>query len=436
MRYEETIAYLYNSAPLFQQVGALAYKPGLQSTITIDDKMGNPHKNYKIIHVGGTNGKGSCASTIAAILQSAGYRVGLYTSPHLVDFRERIRVNGMMIPKERVVKFVEQYRSFFEEVHPSFFEITTALAFLYFSEQKVDVAVVEVGLGGRLDCTNIVNPILSVITNVSLDHTQFLGDNLESIASEKAGIIKPAIPVVVGESNSQTRSVFEEKARSVGADIIFADDSPEVLSASFQEKGLLFQTKSFGEFIGSLSGDYQVLNANTILAVLKRLKPWFPVKKSDIYDGFLNVCSYTGLRGRWEVVSKKPLTIVDAGHNEGGWQYLSKQLQNLEPRLIHIIIGMSSDKDIHSILRLLPTNAQYYFTKASVKRSLNECELKSMAEAYGLKGNTFQSVSEAYKSAKESVADEDFIFVGGSCFIVADFLEYWDNNCECNGRKD
>ena len=344
MTYSETIDYLFNAAPLFQQIGGKAYKPGLQTTLTLDEHFGHPHKNFRTIHIAGTNGKGSCAHTLAAILQLHGYKVGLYTSPHLIDFRERIRVNGEMIPENYVVDFVEQERPFFEPLHPSFFEITTALAFKFFADSQVEVAVIETGLGGRLDCTNIILPELSIITNISLDHTQFLGHTLAEIATEKAGIIKNNTPVVVGETTPETRPVFRQAAEAAHAPIVFAEDTPQILSYSTDLlHGQTYVTKDYGTFSGALMGACQVLNTNTLLHALTLLTPLFGLKKELILKGFREVCLLTGLRGRWQVLQEKPLVVCDAGHNSGGWEHLSRQLQELTERFgrLLVVVGMA-----------------------------------------------------------------------------------------------
>lgn len=425
MTYEETITYLYNSAPLYQQVGALAYKPGLDTTRALDLHFGHPHRDYSIIHIAGTNGKGSCSSTIAAVLQSAGYKVGLYTSPHLIDFRERIRVNGEMIPQQRVIDFVEKERSFFEPLHPSFFELTTALAFLYFSECKVDVAVIETGLGGRLDCTNIVTPIVSVITNISLDHTQYLGKTLQCIAAEKAGIIKKEVPVVIGEAEGVVRQLFMEKAEQQCSKIIFAEDHPELLAAKASVDVYTYKTRNWGELKGCLLGSYQEKNTNTILTVLSLLQARFNIQQQHVKQGFLHVDSMTGLQGRWQILSQSPYIVADAGHNEGGWHSLRSQLLSSNYGQLHIVLGMVSDKDIDGILGLLPQEGHYYFTKASVKRAINEKELLVKAQDKGLAGRAYPDVASAFQAALYAAQLEDMIFVGGSCFVVADFLTYW-----------
>ena len=430
MTYDETIQYLFNSAPLFQHVGGAAYKEGLSTTHILDAHFNHPHNQYKTIHVAGTNGKGSCAHTIAAILQHTGLKVGLYTSPHLVDFRERIRINGEMMPQQYVIDFVEKERSFFEPLHPSFFELTTALAFKYFAEQHVDVAVIEVGLGGRLDCTNIISPILSVITNISFDHTQFLGNTLAQIASEKAGIIKHKVPVIIGECNAETRSVFEHKAHEVEAPILFAEDNKEVLSSEFSDlyghKLRHYTTRSFGDIYGELTGECQIKNANTILCALHSLSKIFSVTHEDITYAFEHVCEMTGLRGRWQILQEHPTIICDTGHNTGGWQYLAHQLAQIATsgNKLHIVFGMASDKDIERVMSTLPHEACYYWTKASVKRATSEQTIANIATKYDLHGKTYSNVAEAYEAAVNNASTNDYIYVGGSSFIVADLLRY------------
>lgn len=430
MTYEETIQYLFNSAPLFQHVGGAAYKEGLSTTHILDAHFNHPHNQYKTIHIAGTNGKGSCAHTIAAILQHTGLKVGLYTSPHLVDFRERIRINGEMMPQQYVIDFVEEERSFFEPLHPSFFELTTALAFKYFAEQHVDVAVIEVGLGGRLDCTNIISPILSVITNISFDHTQFLGNTLAQIASEKAGIIKHKVPVIIGECNAETRSVFEHKAHEVEAPILFAEDNKEVLSSEFSDlfghKLRHYTTRSFGDIYGELTGECQIKNTNTILCALHSLSKIFSVTHEDITYAFEHVCEMTGLRGRWQILQEHPTIICDTGHNTGGWQYLAHQLAQIATsgNKLHIVFGMASDKDIERVMSTLPHEACYYWTKASVKRATREQTIANIATKYDLHGKTYSNVAEAYEAAINNASTNDYIYVGGSSFIVADLLRY------------
>ncbi|MDY3841665.1 MAG: folylpolyglutamate synthase/dihydrofolate synthase family protein [Prevotella sp.] len=420
MTYQDTVDYLYNSTPVFEHVGASAYKEGLTTTLALDAHFGHPHRSFQTIHVAGTNGKGSCSHTLASVLQAMGKRVGLYTSPHLVDFRERIRVNGEMIPETEVIDFVEQERGFFEPLHPSFFELTTALAFNYFRKQQVDIAVIEVGLGGRLDCTNIITPILSVITNISLDHTQFLGNTLSQIAGEKAGIIKQGIPVVIGETTPETRSVFAAKAAQEGAPVIFAEDSPQVLSSTFAaDGGRLYETRDYGHIHGDLGGVYQEKNTNTILNALKALGI------NDIQaiaKGFANVCRNTGMMGRWQRLQTQPLVICDTGHNVGGWQYLAPQLAAQPCRQMHIVFGMVDDKDIDHVMELLPKHAQYYWTQASTKRAIAKEIVAAKGKRHHLDGNCYQDVPTAYRAALTHAEKDDFIFIGGSSYVVADLL--------------
>lgn len=426
MDYNSTLQYLFNSVPMFQQVGGSAYKAGLDTTLALDEHFNHPHRQFRTIHVGGTNGKGSCSHTIAAVLQHAGYRVGLYTSPHLVDFRERIRVNGEMLPESYVIDFVENHRAFFEPLHPSFFELTTAMAFNYFAEQKVDVAVVEVGLGGRLDCTNIIRPDLCVITNISFDHVQFLGDTYAKIAYEKAGIIKTGIPVVVGEYNEETKAVFQQQAEKVGAPIVFAQDEQLLKGTeTFVEHHKVFnryETADYPALVGELTGLCQQKNTNTLLSAFRKLKQiGYRLKEEDIRYGFAHVTE-TGLMGRWQTFHSNPTVICDTGHNVGGMEYITEQLSRLHYKTLHIVIGMVSDKDVSGVMKLLPKNAVYYFTKASVKRAMSEADLSALAHAYGLEGTCYPTVVEAVNAAYKKSLPDDLIFVGGSSFIVADLL--------------
>lgn len=417
---------MYESTPMFQQVGKSAYKEGLSNTYALDKHFNHPHRNFKTIHVAGTNGKGSCSHTLAAILQSAGYRVGLYTSPHLVDFRERIRVNGEPVPQEYVVRFVEQERSFFEPLFPSFFELTTALAFKYFAEQKVDVALIEVGLGGRLDCTNIIRPDLSIITNISFDHTQFLGDTLAQIAGEKAGIMKEGVPVVIGETTKETKPVFTAKAEEVKAPLFFAEEEQLLLHQEMDETGYWhYHTADYPELKGELGGLCQLKNTNTILLAIRLLKQaGYQITPEAVETGFEKVCELTGLMGRWQRVGNSPTIVCDTGHNVGGMTYIAEQLSRQKYEKLHIVMGMVNDKDISGVLALLPKEAEYYFTKATVKRALHETELKELAGQAGLNGNSYPDVPQAFEAAKANASEKDFIFVGGSSFIVADLLTY------------
>lgn len=416
MNYQETIEYLFNSTPVFEKIGAKAYKPGLQTTFALDDHFGHPHQKYKTIHIAGTNGKGSCSHTLAAILQSQGYKVGLYTSPHLVDFRERIRVNGECVTEQYVIDFVEENRAFFEPLHPSFFELTTAMALKYFAEQKVDYAVIEVGLGGRLDCTNIITPILSIITNISFDHTQFLGNTLAEIAGEKAGIIKPGVPVVIGEYLPETRPVFENKAKAENAPILFAQD----FDADHRESSETFDVDM------ELKGSYQERNKKTILTALHILSQKLAISDEAIREGFAHVCELTGLRGRWEKLNDTPLTICDTGHNLAGWSYLAPQINSVKAETKHIVFGMVDDKDVVHVLQLLKekleNRVKYYWTQPSTKRAIPVEKLSELALKLGLHGETYLSVKEAYNAAIKNAGKDDFVFVGGSSYVVADLL--------------
>ena len=416
MNYQETTEYLFNSTPVFEKIGAKAYKPGLQTTFALDEHFGHPHQKYKTIHIAGTNGKGSSSHTLAAILQSQGYKVGLYTSPHLVDFRERIRVNGECVPEQYVIDFVEENRAFFEPLHPSFFELTTAMALKYFAEQEVDYAVIEVGLGGRLDCTNIITPILSIITNISFDHTQFLGNTLAEIAGEKAGIIKPGVPVVIGEYLPETRPVFENKAKSENAPILFAQD----FDATHQESSETCDVDM------ELKGSYQERNKKTILTALHILRQKLAISDEAIREGFAHVCELTGLRGRWEKLNDTPLTICDTGHNLAGWNYLAPQINAVKAETKHIVFGMVDDKDVAHVLQLLKekmeNRVKYYWTQPSTKRAIPVEELSELALKLGLHGSLYHSVKEAYNAAIENAEKGDFVFVGGSSYVVADLL--------------
>ena len=426
MDYKETIEYLFNSAPLFQNIGAGAYKEGLYNTKVLDEHFAHPHLSFKTIHVAGTNGKGSCSHTIASVLQEAGYKVGLYTSPHLVDFRERIRVNGKPISEQYVIDFVEHERAFFEPLHPSFFELTTAMAFKFFADEKVDVAVIEVGLGGRLDCTNIITPDVSIITNISFDHVQFLGDTLAKIASEKAGIIKPNIPVVIGETTPETKPVFISKAEEQNAPIIFAEEQDEVMGECLLAKGGFdYQTKTFGLITAELGGLCQTKNTRTIIEALKQLiGKGYRITRQNVADGFASVCKNTGLMGRWQKLSDKPKVICDTGHNVGGIQYIVKQLELQEYDNLRIVMGMVNDKDISTVLSMMPKHAVYYFTQASVKRAMPCRDFKAKAAWYGLEGDAYPTVRQAYEAALHDASQNDLVFVGGSSFIVADLLSF------------
>lgn len=433
MNYEETLHYLYTSIPMFQHVGASAYKPGLETSRALDNYLGNPHRAYQTLHVGGTNGKGSTSHLLAAILQLSGYKVGLYTSPHLVDFRERIRVNGEKIPQSYVVDFVERYRRQFEPLKPSFFELTSTMAFAYFRDMHVDYAIIEVGLGGRLDSTNIITPVLSVITNISKDHTQFLGNTLEEIAGEKAGIIKPGVPVVIGDVDKENvMRVFREKAREVNAPLYASTELAPLQSCELGEDNRWhFRTKDFGELTGELSGMVQARNASTVLTSVSVLREiGIPIPVEAVRDAFARVVELTGLMGRWQTVHTSPRVVCDTGHNTGGWEFLSRQLADEAKRCrtLRMVVGMVNDKDIDGVLSLMPKEAVYYFTQASIARALPVDEFAEKACRHGLKGGTYPNVGEAVRSALQDASEEDFVFVGGSTFIVADAYPLLEGN--------
>lgn len=422
MNYQDTVQYLFDQVPMFQNLGAGAYKPGLDTTLALAARWGNPQNSIRhTIHVGGTNGKGSTSHTLAAILQSAGYKVGLYTSPHLVDFRERIRVNGEKIPQQYVVDFVKQYMNEpeLQRLHPTFFELTTIMALRYFADEDVDVAVIEVGLGGRLDCTNIITPCLSIITNISFDHTALLGHTLKEIATEKAGIIKHGVPVVIGNApqGSDVREVFNNKAARENAPIVFACDNP--VKVEYRDGRKFYSTK-YATIAPQLTADCQAENAAAILHALDFLTPIFDkVTPANVVEGFEKVCDLTGLMGRWMQVESSPNRIIcDTGHNIGGWQHLSKDLAAI-PNL-HMIIGFVNDKDVNAIMETMPRNATYYFATPSVKRGRPAEETARIAAAHGIEGTPYPSVAEALAAARKNSGDT--IFIGGSTFIVADFL--------------
>jgi len=421
MTYDETLKYLYDSAPMFQNVGTPAYKEGMENAFRIDEHLHFPHTKYKTIHVAGTNGKGSTCHLLASVLQEAGYKVGLYTSPHLLDFRERIKVNGEMIDQTYVVSFIAENKDFFESIHPSFFELTTGMAFAYFAEQAVDVAVIEVGLGGRLDSTNVITPVLSIITNISFDHTNLLGNTLTAIAKEKAGIIKPGVPVVIGEAEGEVREVFEgERYKVQGARFVFVQDekSPRHCEG---------EARSNPEVVSPLQGFAQEKNTATVLCALDILNT-FTLHLSPftlfeaIKKGFANVIKNTGLMGRWQIIQEHPKIVLDTGHNVGGMEYNVRQLQSEKYDALHIVFGMVKDKDISAVLQLLPKDATYYFTQANLPRALDAQLLAKQAGQYGLKGEIFYRVSDAFSAAKQNAGANDFIFVGGSTFVVAEAL--------------
>jgi len=430
MNYEETIEYLYNSAPMFQKVGSSAYKEGMENSFLIDSHLNHPHTCYKTIHVAGTNGKGSTSHLLASILQEAGYKVGLYTSPHLLDFRERIKINGQMISKEFIVNFIAEHSAFFETIQPSFFELTTGMAFAYFAKKKVDIAIIEVGLGGRLDCTNVISPILSIITNISLDHTNLLGNSEEEIAKEKAGIIKSNIPVIIGEAEGKVKDVFKEVYQAKNATdndskIIFVQQQNPILSSNLLPSGYWeFETNKYPELICELGGFAQEKNAATVLCAIDLLNTNLSISPKSVYKGFRYVLENTGLMGRWQILQHNPKIVLDTGHNIGGIQYIVQQLSAERFEKLHIVFGMVNDKDVSSVLSLLPENAVYYFTQAAIPRALNAESLQKQALEFGLKGENYSTVAAAFSAAKQAASKKDFIFVGGSTFIVADALSF------------
>ncbi len=431
MDYRETCDYLFCRTASYETQGTSGYKEGLENSLALDAHFAHPHRQYPTIHVAGTNGKGSVSHMLAAVLQRSGYRVGLYTSPHLVDFRERIRINGQPVSEQYVVDFVARERAFWEPLAPSFFEVTTALAFKYFAEQHVDIAVIETGLGGRLDCTNIISPILSIITNISLDHTQLLGHTIEAIAHEKAGIIKSATPVVIGENQIETRPVFERKAEEMEAPIVFAED--DNLVEEVQENaqgGLDCTTRSYGTLHCDLGGFYQRKNINTVLHALRTLEnrgilSLAPDKDgSCVLEALGSVAALTGLAGRWQTVATAPRVICDTGHNAGGWAYVSRQLQQIvaQGTRLHIVFGMVDDKDVEAVVSMLPQEAAYYFTKAQTPRALSEQTLLQLARKHHLDGQAFSSVSEAFREARKAAGSDGTVFVGGSNYVVGELL--------------
>jgi dihydrofolate synthase/folylpolyglutamate synthase len=429
MTYAEVLEYMYNQLPMFHRIGKIAYKPNLDTAIYLDNYFKNPHKHYKTIHIAGTNGKGSVSHMLAGILQKAGYKTGLFTSPHLKDFRERIRINGEMIPESEVVDFITHSKKIFEEIKPSFFEMTSALAFYYFAKAGVDVAVIEVGMGGRLDSTNIINPVLSVITNIGWDHTEYLGDTLDKIAAEKAGIIKDEVPVVIGEYNEQTWPVFKRVAAEHNTEISLAEnlfnveyslftlDQKQVVNV-YQGEKLVYPDLKL-----DLLGLYQRKNVCTVLnSVIELRKLGFLINETAIYDALKETTKITGLQGRWQPIGYNPLIVCDTGHNKDGIEWVVQQIRTVPFKQLHMVIGMVKDKDVSSVLKLLPAHAIYYFTNAAIPRALPAEELKEMAKDFGLHGNSYQTVALALEAAKQNAAKEDFIFVGGSTFVVAEIV--------------
>lgn len=431
MDYSDTLEYLFSRLPMFQRIGPAAYKDNLDNTILLDNLYGNPHRKFKSIHVAGTNGKGSVAHMLAAVFQAAGYKTGLYTSPHLKDFRERIRINGEMISEEDVYDWVENYKINNElwKIDPSFFELTVAMAFDYFARQAVDVAIVETGLGGRLDSTNIISPELSIITNIGLDHTALLGDTVEKIAAEKAGIIKAGIPVVVGTTQAEAKKVFDEVAALKLAPLFFADkkymvtyaltdfDGNQLLTVEKEGKKLFPQVKL------DLKGMYQQKNVPAVLKSVDLLRQMdWEISDESLLKGLANVKKMTGLMGRWQILGYNPLLVCDTAHNAEGISEVVYQMQQTPHEKLHIVLGVVKDKDPGNLLGLLPADAEYYFTRADIPRAMDEKELAKMAQSFGLKGITFPTVEKAYDTARKRAGKNDMVFVGGSTFVVAEIL--------------
>jgi len=433
MDYAETLQYLYTQLPMFTRVGSSAYKEDLTNTIELCKRLDNPQDKFKSIHIGGTNGKGSTSHMLAAVLQIAGYKTGLYTSPHLRDFRERVRINGEMISEQHVIDFVADHQKDFETISPSFFEMTVGLAFDIFAKEKVDIAVIEVGLGGRLDSTNIITPLLSVITNIGWDHMNILGDTLQLIAGEKAGIIKHGVPVIIGEYQPDIANIFLQKAAKEEADISFASDDFEVKGERVKDKGvsefLDLEIKDNHSQLTThnlqldLTGSYQLKNIKTVLSAVEQLREQgFVITDEHLQIALRQVKTLTGLHGRWEVLSTDPLTICDTGHNPEGIQEVLKNIAATPYQHLHFVIGMVNDKDISKVLSMLPTDATYYFCRPDIPRGLEAENLKHQAESFGLSGEIYPNVKTAYQSAQKAAQKDDLVFVGGSTFVVAEVV--------------
>lgn len=428
MNYAETTNWMFNKFPMYQKIGAKAYKPDLGNITELLDFLGNPQNSFKTVHVAGTNGKGTVSHTLASIFQECGYKTGLYTSPHLLDFRERIRINGQMIPEQNVIDFIGDNKAKFEEMQLSFFEMATGMAFDYFAKEKVDIAIIEVGLGGRLDSTNVIKPELSVITNISLDHVSMLGNTLAEIAVEKAGIIKPNTPVVIGETQPETKDVFIKKAEECKAPIYFADqiidcDKVHIESLDYQKFDIWKNNELYIEAVEfPLLGYYQKKNLATAICAVEILKEKFNIDNKDIVNGLEFVVKNTNLMGRWQILSRQPLVIADTGHNVGGIKEIVMQLSDMTFRKLHFVLGCVNDKDIDGILHLLPHYAEYYFCKADIPRGLDANILAEKALEAGLRGNVYESVQQAYNSALNNARFEDIVFIGGSNFTVAEVI--------------
>jgi len=424
MTYSEAIDYLYARLPVFHRVGAKAIKPGLGNITRLCDYLGNPQERLTCLHIGGTNGKGSSSHLLAAVLQSAGYKTGLYTSPHLKAFPERIRVDGAPVSEDAVAAFVTQHRAIIEEIEPSFFEITVALAFDYFAREGVDVAVIEVGLGGRLDSTNIITPIASLITNIGWDHSDILGDTLEAIAYEKAGIIKPGVPAVISERDPVTEGVFEERARATNSDLVFASDQYTIIDQGAGPDGRTLVIHARGQLVGTLVigllGGYQVKNTAGVLALLEAIKAEFPVSWSAVAKGFRQVTQLTGLKGRWQILQNHPLVICDTAHNEPGLTSVLESLESIPFRQLHLVLGFVKDKDLSKVIRLFPQQARYYFCQPDIPRALDSDSLQQAFADKGLVGERYISVNEALGAALAVAEVEDCILVTGSTYVVAE----------------
>ena len=428
MTYQETLDYLYSQLPMYSRIGAPAFKKDLTNTLKLCEALGDPYKKFRSIHIAGTNGKGSTSHILAAILQTAGYKTGLYTSPHLKDFRERIRINGEMIPEKTVIDFVEQNKEGFKRIEPSFFEMTVALAFDYFAKEKVDITVIETGLGGRLDSTNVITPILSVITNISFDHMDMLGDTLEKIAGEKAGIIKKNVPVVIGESNPETKKVFIDKAKEMNATISFADEVYSVSGATRDAGSLHLSLQKnkkqvFNDLVLDLTGHYQEKNICTVLKSIDELNDLnFGISEKHLRKALKEVKKLTGLRGRWDVLSHRPLIIADVAHNEGGFKEVFEQLRQLKYDQLHFVIGFVKEKDLNHILPLFPKEAMYYLCKPDIPRGMDVNIVKEYADKFGYKNQIYPSAKQALEAAKLNAKSNDLIYVGGSTFVVAELI--------------
>ena len=421
MNYQETLDYLFNALPMFQRIGAAAYKTDLNNTIALCKALGDPQKKFKSIHIAGTNGKGSTSHSLAAVLQSAGYKVGLYTSPHLKSFRERIKVNGLDISEAAVVNFVQEHKTFIDTLQPSFFEMTVGLAFSYFAEEEVDISVLEVGMGGRLDSTNIISPEISLITNIGMDHTQFLGDTLTKIAGEKGGIIKSNTPVIISQRQPETEEVFLRMAEEKGSQIFFAEDDYKIDYVGVKDSALCSFEVNGKTYQMDLAGKYQEKNLAGILKAVDVLNDLgYHVTDEAVRQGLSNVIRLTGLKGRWQKLNDRPLAFCDTGHNKDGIAYILTQINTYSFQKLHVVLGMVSDKDVDGILQLFPRDADYIFCQPSIPRAMPANELADKALAFGLEGVTVPDVNEAYQEALKKAGENDFIFVGGSTFVVAD----------------